>query len=373
MLSPTEFRDLVSGRRGGLEAWLARFGLRLIEFPYTAVVRVRNRRYDRGKARIHKAAVPVVSVGNLSVGGTGKTPMVQWLARWFGERGTRVAVISRGYGAKHGGGANDEALELERKLPGVDHLENPDRVAAVKKAVATFGTQVVVLDDAFQHRRMARDLDIVLLDALEPFGFGHVFPRGTLREPLTGLARAHVVALSRAELLDSAARSEIRQRVKSLAPEALWLEVSHAADALENSSGERRPIKALAGRPVAAFCGLGNPAGFRHTLEACGYRSVAFREFPDHYSYGPADIESLTDWVEDLRAQEPGLEAVICTSKDLVKLGVDRLGRVPLWSLSISLAFLHGRMEFERALQALLDQGPPLGDLPGDSPGLPCR
>ena len=159
-------------------------------------------------------------MGNLSLGGTGKTPMVQWLARWFRERGVRVAVISRGYGAKHGGGANDEALELERKLPGVDHLENPDRVAAVQQAVATFGARLIVLDDAFQHRRMARNLDIVLLDALEPFGFEHVFPRGTLREPISGLARAHVVALSRAELLDSAARREIRQRVKSLAPEA---------------------------------------------------------------------------------------------------------------------------------------------------------
>ncbi|MBN2294101.1 MAG: tetraacyldisaccharide 4'-kinase [Pirellulales bacterium] len=353
-MSPSEFRDLVSGRRGGAVAGLARMGLRLVEFPYTAVVRYRNGRYDSGRAEVHKAAVPVVSVGNLSLGGTGKTPMVQWLARRFHESGRRVVVVSRGYGAKHEGGANDEALELERKLPGVDHLENPDRVAAVGEAVERFGAQVAILDDAFQHRRIGRDLDIVLLDALEPFGFEHVFPRGTLREPVEELRRAHVVALSRAELLNGERREKIRRRVRQLAPDALWVEVSHTADTLENATGERMELDSLAGRSVAAFCGLGNPAGFRHTLESCGYRAVAMREFPDHYSYSPADVALLSAWADELAAQEPGVEAVICTSKDLVKLGVDCLGRLPLWALSISLTFLHGRAEFEQKLEALL-------------------
>ena len=354
MLSPTEFRDLVSGRRRGPLAALARLGLRLVEFPYTAAVRRRNRRYDRGKARIHKATVPVLSVGNLSLGGTGKTPMVQWMARWFHDREIRVAVISRGYGAKHHGGANDEALELELKLPHVDHLENPNRVQAVQEATEKFGTRLAILDDAFQHRRIARDLDIVLLDALEPFGHEHVFPRGTLREPLDGLHRADVVALSRAELLDATQRHKIRRRVAGLAPRALWLEVSHTAETLQNAWGERRPLDTLAGRPVSAFCGLGNPTGFRHTLDSCGYRTVAFREFPDHHPYSPADIESLAAWADDLQTREPGIEAVVCTTKDLVKLGVDRLGRLPLWSLSISLTFLHGQAEFEQRLEALL-------------------
>ncbi len=356
MLSPTEFRNLVSGRRGGPVAGLARLGLRLVEFPYTAVVRHRNNRYDSGRSQIHKALVPVVSVGNLSLGGTGKTPMVQWLARWFRDRDRRVAVVSRGYGAKHEGGANDEALELERKLPGLDHLENPDRVAAAAEAVKRFGTQVVVLDDAFQHRRIARDLDIVLLDALEPFGFGHVFPRGTLREPVEGLKRAQVVALSRAELLDSHKHDEIKRRVQTLAPDALWLEVSHTADALENASGERHALDDLSGRPVAAFCGLGNPAGFRHTLDTCCYQVVALREFPDHHSYTPADIESLCAWADELAAKDPSPEAIICTSKDLVKLGIDSIGSLPLWSLGISITFMQGQAEFEQKLETLLGQ-----------------
>ena len=112
MLGPSEFRDLVSGRRRGLAAAAARIGLRLGEIPYTWAVRLRNRRYDNGAAKVHQAAVPVISVGNLTMGGTGKTPMVEWLARWFRRRNVRVAVISRGYGAEHGS-LNDEALELE--------------------------------------------------------------------------------------------------------------------------------------------------------------------------------------------------------------------------------------------------------------------
>ena len=216
-----------------------------------------------------------------------------------------------------------------------------------------------MLDDAFQHRRIARDLDIVLLDALEPFGFGHVFPRGTLREPVEGLRRADVVALSRADLLERPARDEIRRRVQRLSPRALWLEISHAADTLENASGEKQTVASLAGRPVAAFCGLGNPTGFRHTLDTCGYQTVAFREFPDHHAYTAADIESLSAWADELQTGRAGIEAVVCTSKDLVKLGIikldgDRLGRLPLWSLSISLSFLRGQADFERVLGNLL-------------------
>ncbi len=213
----SSFREIVSGRRRGPVAAVLRGALGLAEPCYAAAVRWRNRRYDRGAATVHRVGVPVLSVGNLTLGGTGKTPMVRWLAQWFHNRGARVAVVSRGYGAKVGN-ANDEALELRRLLPDVPHLENPDRVAAAREAVATLGCQAILLDDGFQHRRIARDLDIVLLDALAPFGFGHVFPRGTLREPLAGLRRADAVVLSRADLLDSSEREEIWQTVRAHAP-----------------------------------------------------------------------------------------------------------------------------------------------------------
>lgn len=348
MLKPSQFRDLVSGRRRGPAAAVLRQMLRAAEVPYTLAVTWRNRRYDQGRAAVHRAGVPVVSVGNLTLGGTGKTPLVHWIVRWFRAAGVRAAVVSRGYRAG-ASGTNDEALELRQALPDVSHVENPDRVSAARTAVDQFGAQAIVLDDAFQHRRIARDLDIVLLDALEPFGFDHVFPRGTLREPTAGLARADVVALSRADLLEPDERAAIERRVRAICPGATWLEVTHRPRTLLAAGGATQPVETLAGRPVAAFCGLGNPAGFRHTLDACGYRVASFRELPDHYHYGPTDVAGLAAWAERLE-----VDAVVCTHKDLVKLGVDRLGESPLWALAIEIGFLNGQEEFEKRLRAVL-------------------
>jgi len=348
VFSPSEFRELVSGRRRGLGPGLLRLGLRVAEVPYTLAVRWRNRRYDRGTVAVDRVTVPVVSVGNLTLGGTGKTPMVRWIAQWFRRQGFRVTVISRGYGARVGA-ANDEALELERELPDVAHVENPDRVQAARSAVDKLGAQLILLDDAFQHRRIHRDLDLVMLDALEPFGFGHVFPRGTLREPLSGLCRADVVVLSRADTIESDQRARIHDQVRRHAPRAAWAEVAHTPQALLSWSGEKETLDLLHGQPVAAFCGIGNPAGFRHTIEQCGYRTVAFREFDDHHRYDRADVQSLTDWADVQK-----VEAVLSTHKDLVKLRIDRLGRHPLWAVTTALEFLVGQAELEAALEAVI-------------------
>ncbi len=352
VLSPSGFRDLVSGRRRGPLAAFLRLGLRVAETPYTWAVRWRNWRYDHSPAKTHRVAVPVVSVGNLSLGGTGKTPTVEWLARWFRERDVRVTVISRGYGAE-AGARNDEALELEQKLPDVPHLQNPDRVAAAETAIEEFECQLILLDDAFQHRRLGRDLDVVLLDATEPFGFGHVFPRGALREPLSGLRRADVVVLSRADMLPRAGREDVRRTVDLYAPDAVYVEAAHAPQALLSSAGQEKPLESFADQPVAAFCGIGNPAAFRHTLEGCGYRVAAFREFPDHHPYGRRDVESLREW-----AAPQKVAAVLCTHKDLVKLGTEqlgtaRLGRKPLWAVRVGIEIQRGREALESRLKAL--------------------
>jgi len=350
VLSPCEFRDLVSGRRRGFRAALTRLALRLAEDPYALAMHWRNRRYDTGAAAVHRVGVPVVSVGNLTLGGTGKTPMVEWIARWFQTHGVRVAVVSRGYGAP-AGSRNDEALELEQKLPGVPHLQDPDRVAAARRAVEELGSQVIVLDDAFQHRRIHRDLDLVLIDALEPFGFGHVFPRGTLREPLVGLRRAGVVVLSRADMLPPEKRNEIWQTVGRCAPKAATIETAHAPRCLLSAAGPEQPLDSLRGESVAAFCGIGSPAGFRHTLETCGCHLAALREFPDHHRYTAADVASLTRWTEELNPA-----AVLCTHKDLVKLSINRLGEKPLWAVAIGLAIVDGREALEGRLEMLLSQ-----------------
>jgi tetraacyldisaccharide 4'-kinase len=347
LFRPSEFQDIVSGRRCGAGVDLLRGALRVCESFYSMAVQWRNGRYDRGVTAVHRVGVPVVSVGNLTLGGTGKTPMVCWLARWFAERGVRVAVVSRGYGAK-AGEANDEARELAESLPDVPHLQNPDRVAAARLAIERHGAQAIVLDDGFQHRRIGRDLDIVLLDALEPFGYGHVFPRGLLREPIDGLRRADAVVLSRADHLAPADREAIWNVVERYAPHAVRAEVVHAPKRLVSASGDAAPLDSLRGQPVAAFCGVGNPAGFRHTLDACGCRVAGFREFADHHTYTPADVAALAAW-----AGGRGVAAVLCTGKDLVKIPADWLGKTPFWAVKIELDFSTGQQSVESRLQGL--------------------
>lgn len=313
-------------------------------------MRRRNRAFDTGRSEVHNVGVPVISVGNLTLGGTGKTPMVLWLARWFRDRGSRVALVSRGYKAT-ADSVNDEGRELEQRLPDVPHLQNPDRVAAARLAVQEFGAQLILLDDAFQHRRIARSLDIVLLDALEPFGFGHVFPRGTLREPLEGLRRANVAVLTRADMVDDVERARIHGIVERFAPNVVWAECRHAPQSLISSSGTQQPIHSLRGRRVAAFCGIGNPAGFRHTLDECGSKVIAWREFPDHYAYQPTDIEVLSSWAQGSQA-----ETVVCTHKDLVKLAASQLAGRPLWAVTIGMEFLAGQDALESKLKEVLAQ-----------------
>ena len=187
----------------------------------------------------------------------------------------------------------------------------------------------------------------MLIDALEPFGFEHVFPRGTLREPIEGLARAHVVVLSRADLVSAKERALISDRVTRLSPSADWIEVVHAPMELVafrdaaisgETAGPQKPLESLLGRRVLAFCGIGNPAGFRHTLTVCGYEVAAFREFPDHYQYSESVLDHLA-----AEARQLDVEAVVCTQKDLVKIRCERLGDQPLWALKVGIDFLSGR------------------------------
>jgi tetraacyldisaccharide 4'-kinase len=350
MFNPAQYHEIVSGRRPGAAASAARGVFRMAELPYSLAVRWRNRRFDRDAAAIERVDVPVVSVGNLTLGGTGKTPMVKWLARWCNDRGVRTAIVSRGYGAA-AGKKNDEALELAQALPEVPHVQNPDRVSGARTAIETFGSQLILLDDGFQHRSLARDLDIVLLDATEPFGFEHVFPRGTLREPIGGLRRADVVCLTRSDLIDTHGRELIRQRVAQLAPNAVWCEAAHSPHGLLNSTGETQPLEALAGRRVAAFCGIGNPAAFRRALEQANCKIVSWREYADHHPYGDTDREELSRAVAASDA-----EIVVCTHKDLVKLPIEQLGNRPLWALMVAMRILSGAELLETVLMKVIDR-----------------
>ena len=357
-----EFLRLVRGETRGPLAALGRIGLGGAALGYRAVVAARNLGYDHGWLHSHRATIPVVSIGNLTLGGTGKTPMVEYVARWYRRAGLRVAVLSRGYGRE--GAVNDEARVLEENLPDVPHLQDPDRAAMAAVAAEELESELLVLDDAFQHRRLKRDLDVVLLDALDPFGLGRVFPRGLLREPVSALQRAGVVVVSRADLVSASILAAIRARAERAAGPRPWVHARHAPLDLIAPGVELEPVAKLKDQSVAAFCGIGNPEGFRRTIDPLCDKLLGLRMFPDHHSYNAADVAELARWVRDL-----GADLALTTQKDSVKLRVAALGAVPLRALRIGLEILEGEAGLDEALARLVPaarsgRSAPAGQLP---------
>lgn len=345
--SPT-YRDIMSGTARG--AWPAgvRCGLRVASWAYGLAVRSRNFAYDRGWTATHRADVPVISLGNLTAGGTGKTPMAAWFARWFRDRGVRVGLLSRGYGSVDGA-PNDEALVLEQLCPDVPHLQGADRVALAKVACEELDMQLLLLDDGFQHRRLARDLDVVLIDALDPWGYSALLPRGLLREPLASLGRAGLAIMTRVDQVEPRELVDIRQRIARMRSDLPICETAFPPSGLLNASGISASFESLAGRSVAAFCGLGNPSAFRRTVEQAGLKIHEFRTFPDHHAYSRDDVESLSSWASTLP-----VEAVVTSQKDLVKLQMDHLGSRPLWAVQIGVRIVAGQVALEQALNRVL-------------------
>jgi tetraacyldisaccharide 4'-kinase len=336
---------LVRGEARGFGPTLSRCGLRLASVPYGLAIHVRNRLYTSGWRKVHRAGVPVVSVGNLTAGGTGKTPCVEYVAGFYRRRDRRVAILSRGYGSA--GGRNDEALVLEENLPDVPHLQGADRVALARTAVEELESEVLVLDDGFQHRRLARDLDLVLIDATEPSGHDYLLPRGLLREPYSSLRRAGLVVLTRCDQARCDRIDALCREIKRFAPAVPIVETLHGPVELVNSSRTVAALDELRGRPVLAFCGIGNPEAFRRTLTDLGADVRDFRVYPDHHAYTRADVAEFRACVSAL----PPDAFAITTQKDLVKLRVDRLGDRSLWSLRIRLQILAGLIELEDRLQ----------------------
>jgi|688.fasta_scaffold178044_2 tetraacyldisaccharide 4'-kinase len=354
------FKRLVDGTTRGPAASLARVALAGLAAPYGLAVACRNAAYDRGLFPVSRAAVPVISIGNLTLGGTGKTPLVAWTAALLARHGRRPAIVSRGYGAAPGE-RSDEAAELAILMPDVPHVADRDRVAAAARATA-LGADAVVLDDGFQHRRLARDLDIVAIDATDPFGCGRLFPRGLLREPLRGVARAQALVLTRASCLASADRVALRAALvaagRGTAP-PVWTEADHRPVGLRDAAGATRPLDELRGRRVLAFAGIGNPAAFRDSLAGLGADLVAFRPLPDHHAYTTADIESLARAAAAARA-----DLAVTTLKDLVKIRCAALGEVPLAALEIAIELRGGRTDLERLILAAVAGRPASGAAP---------
>src|SRR5438105_491187 len=315
-----KYHVLVAGQKRGLWPGIQRAGLWLASVPYGWAAGWRNRLYESGWKQTYRAPVPVVSVGNLTVGGTGKTPCVEYVARLFRQQDVRVAILSRGNASRRG--RNDEAMVLEESLPDVPHLQGIDRVALARTAVEELESEILVLDDGFQHRRLHRDLDIVLIDASNPWGHGFLFPRGLLREPSASLRRAGAIVLTRCDQVRPEARSETRQTIARLAPAVPVVEAMHQPVELCNSEQAKASLELLRIRPVAAFCGIGNPGAFRDTLLCLDAELCDFRLLPDYQPFSLSDIHDLRTWANK-QARDC---LIVTTQKDMVKLRLSLLG-----------------------------------------------
>ena len=348
-MDETAFRALVSGDRRGLAAAGQRAVLWLLKWPYHAAVAARNLGYRTGALRSYRAAVPVISIGNLTTGGTGKTPLVAWLANHLADAGHSVGLLSRGYRGEADETGNDEKRLLEALCPAAPHVQDPDRVAAAGQAITEHGCNVLLLDDGFQHRRLHRDLDIVLVDATCPFGFGHLLPRGLLREPAASLRRASLLVLTRIDQVDSDRGSQLRHQLETCFGKDLVAEVAFPANGLVNSSGATAPLQLLAQSRVAAFCGIGNPEAFWAGLDP-----VAHRAFRDHHRYDDDELMELAGWADRHEA-----DLLLTTRKDLVKIPHTQLGQTPLWAIDIGVEWISGQGILEEAVAAVLDRRSP--------------
>ncbi|GAB4158949.1 MAG: tetraacyldisaccharide 4'-kinase [Planctomycetota bacterium] len=309
--------DLLRGK--DLRPWQTpvRWCLVALSVLYRVAVWLRNLAYELKLSRAVKVSIPVISVGNISVGGTGKTPFCAWLASELASKGKRVAVLSRGY--KGVDGRNDEAIELERK--GISVFCNPDRVTEAKLRESEF--DIFILDDGFQHRRLARQLDIVLIDSTSPPWKDRLLPAGLLREPLGSLERADVLVVTRTNIVPDAGK--VLEHLGSMLPGKFLTSAELVADSLTvASSGEVKSTEFLKGKKVYLFCGIGNPEQFVALVRHVGANVIGLSEFPDHHHYKPSEIVGV---VND--AESAGAEMVVTTAKDWVKChSVDHFGKI---------------------------------------------
>jgi tetraacyldisaccharide 4'-kinase len=302
-------------------------------------VALRAAAYRRGWLKTRRLSRPVVSIGNLTVGGTGKTPLVRFVAERLLDKGWKPGILTRGYARKRGPEiillepkagrtadpreVGDEPALLARALPEVPIAIGANRFRAGRLAEEQFEMDVHILDDGFQHLTLARDLDIVALDVTRELSDRALLPAGRLREPFSALARAHVVVLTRVELEDA---RPLEERTRALNPQAA---IFHARTAfcqlVEAASGTAYPWQNPEERPVAAFCGIGNPQAFFADLRRWNFRVVAEDSFPDHHVYVPADLRRLAK-----RAREAGAAAMVTTEKDVMNLPSSWESEIPI-------------------------------------------
>jgi tetraacyldisaccharide 4'-kinase len=317
----------------------------LLSFFYGLGISVRVFLYGRGICKSHSLPCRVVSVGNITLGGTGKTPLVCLLSEIIKARGYRVAILSRGYKGNFPGPfalvtdgerilmeakqVGDEPYLLAEKLKGIPVIVGKERWLSGKYAVDQFRTEILILDDGFQHLPLKRDLNLLLIDSSSPFGNGYLFPRGTLREPLKQILRADAVILTKVG--QSANITMIKQNLKKILKGLPIFQLDYAAGEIRlYQKKTSSPPETLKGKKILAFSGLAKPESFQKTLLSLGAEIVECKTFPDHYWYNEKDAAKL--WI---KAAQLRVDALVTTEKDLVRMKGLPPGDLPLWTLSI--------------------------------------
>lgn len=325
------FMQTIACRTSGPLPSAVRAGLTVSSWAYRLAVCLRNYYYETSGVAAG-VGVPVISVGNITTGGTGKTPFVAALFQKLVEMGRRPVILLRGYKAAAGESA-DETVELAVAIDCDRIVQNPDRIAGAEEARIKFEADTLLLDDGFQHRRIARDLDIVLVDATRPFGYGHLLPRGLLREPPVSLARADVIGVTRCDQAPPAVMAHLHEKLSRLAPGTPVVEARHRPTALVGLDGSVRPLPGPVPERVVCAAGIGNPESFAATVAALGSQVVATRWWPDHYRYTSRDLAALGEL-----ARRHDAEALITTCKDIVKLRALSVDcKLPLWALRVAI------------------------------------
>lgn len=333
-----------------------------IGWLYGKIVDVRNALYERAWLKSQPLGMKTISVGNITAGGTGKTPLVALVAEILADNGEKVCILTRGYGRENpqervlvsdgqslladAGKGGDEPAELARRLVGkAVVIADADRVSAAEWAKERFGITAFVLDDAFQHRRARRDLDIVCIDATNPFGGEQMLPAGMLREPLHNLKRANAVVITRANLAEDI--DGLRSRIERLTPDAFVFycesrisrmtplsEFHSMPQGTQKKATNTAPNMSIKDPKITeslAFCGIGNPDNFFSQLRQEGVQPSATLAFRDHYVYSRRDVSAI-----ESRAKDVGAAVLLTTAKDAVKLE-GRNFRLPCYVVEIEL------------------------------------
>jgi tetraacyldisaccharide 4'-kinase len=350
---------LISGKTTGLARLggvVARAFLRVAALPYLTAVSLRNFLYDRGWLKIHRVNALVISVGNITVGGTGKTPLVVWLCNFMRKKNIRCAVLTRGYKATQNSklktkNYTDEPAIIANNCPGIRVLVNPDRIASAVEAIENLGAQVLILDDGFQHRRLGRDIDIVTIDATEPFGYGRLLPAGLLREPISSLKRANVIVITRCNQVSHIELAHLEDKLLQLNPQIIIARSIHSPAAVRFLSGTVIRPEELKNKKVFAFCGIGNPDAFLGTIKEAGACLIGCMMFDNHHHYTKKCLGRIREQAMNNKA-----EIVLTTEKDWTKMAYLRTIEqdIPIAYLAVEMKFVAG----DAALISLIEGVP---------------